>query len=143
MPATQPQESVREILRRLAVKIFGCQPCEWQLDVVEALLRGDDVVCIAPTGAGKTLSFWLILLARPNTIVVVITPLNILGDQNVEKLRKLNIPAVNINGQLEHQELTQRLHVRSQKLHPQLANRPNRRWQADVTASFLLARSWH
>ncbi len=38
---------------------FGVRPCLWQLKVVRAILEGKDVVTIAPTGAGKTLTYWM------------------------------------------------------------------------------------
>ncbi|KAJ7701238.1 hypothetical protein B0H17DRAFT_924702, partial [Mycena rosella] len=43
--------------------------------VAEAILKRDgDVVCISATGSGKTLTFWLPLLFRPNGIQLVISP---------------------------------------------------------------------
>lgn len=65
--------------------------------VARRILQGQDVVCIAPTGAGKTLTFWLPLLHRPEGIVVVITPLNVLGSQNREGLARLGIEAVTVD----------------------------------------------
>ncbi|KAG2039344.1 hypothetical protein BDR03DRAFT_860155 [Suillus americanus] len=66
---------------------FGVHPCLWQLKVAHALLKGDwDVMCIAGTGMGKTLSFWILLLFCINSIQLVITPLNLLGKQNVLSL---------------------------------------------------------
>ncbi|KAI0738168.1 hypothetical protein C8Q80DRAFT_1060062, partial [Daedaleopsis nitida] len=57
-------------------------PYLWQCHAAIALLKGDrDVVCISGTGSGKTLTFWIPLLFRPNGIQVIITPLNILGTQ--------------------------------------------------------------
>ncbi|KAG1762233.1 hypothetical protein EDD22DRAFT_759432, partial [Suillus occidentalis] len=54
-------------------------PCLWQLKLADALLKGDqDIVCIAGTGMGKTLSFWILLLFCNNSIQLVITPLNLL-----------------------------------------------------------------
>ena len=51
---------------------------EWQLDVAECLLLGVDCEVIAATGAGKTLPFVLPLLARPDTIVIILSPLDAL-----------------------------------------------------------------
>ena len=43
--------------------VFGLHPCMWQLKVVEAILkRNRDVISIAGTGMGKTLTFWMPLL---------------------------------------------------------------------------------
>ncbi|KAF8837391.1 hypothetical protein BDN67DRAFT_873341, partial [Paxillus ammoniavirescens] len=41
-----------------------------------------DIVCIAGTGMGKTLTFWLPLLFCLEGIQIVVTPLNQLGQQN-------------------------------------------------------------
>lgn len=80
-----------------AHKFFGYRPCKWQCEVVLAILARKDTICIAPTGAGKTLTFWLPLRFRPDNIVVVIMPLNILGVQNRQKLEKLGISAIAID----------------------------------------------
>ena len=50
------------IIQRYILEVFNKQPCLWQMKVVEAILRGDkDVLCIAGTGMGKTLTFALVL----------------------------------------------------------------------------------
>ena len=51
---------------------------EWQLNVAECVLLGIDCEVIAPTGAGKTLPFVLPLLVRPDTMVIIISPLDAL-----------------------------------------------------------------
>jgi ATP-dependent DNA helicase RecQ len=77
--------------------VFGCRPCLWQLKVVRAILKRDkDVASIAATGSGKTLTFWMPLLFIPDGIQVVVTPLNILGNQNVDSLAKVGISAITI-----------------------------------------------
>ncbi|KAG1906202.1 uncharacterized protein F5891DRAFT_1182425 [Suillus fuscotomentosus] len=79
---------------------FGVRPCLWQLKVAHALLKGDqDVLCIAGTGMGKTLGFWIPLLFRINSIQLVITPLNLLGKQNALSLVKAGIWAIAINAE--------------------------------------------
>ncbi|KAF9220240.1 hypothetical protein BS17DRAFT_351250 [Gyrodon lividus] len=67
-------------IQQHAEEILGVRPCLWQLKVVEALLKQDqDVFCIARTGMGKTLTFWMPLLFRLDGIQIVVTPLNMLG----------------------------------------------------------------
>ncbi|KAG0701802.1 hypothetical protein DFH29DRAFT_757003, partial [Suillus ampliporus] len=67
-------------------------PCLWQLKVARALLQGNhDVLCIAGTGVGKTLGFWIPLLFCVNSIQLVVTPLNLLGKQNATSLAKAGI----------------------------------------------------
>ena len=75
---------------------FHHYPCLWQAKAVEAVLKHDrDVIIIAGTGMGKTLTFWMPLLFFPaGHIQVVITPLNLLGRQNVELLEKASMKAI-------------------------------------------------
>ena len=87
-------------IRDKVQKCFGYRPCLWQIRVVQALLKNDkDVVSIAATGSGKTLTFWMPLLFVPEAIQIVVTPLNILGNQNVETLAKVGIKAISITAQ--------------------------------------------
>ena len=59
-----------------------------------------DVISIAGTGMGKTLTFWMPLLFRPHGIQLVITPLNNLGQQNVQTLEQANIKAILISAKM-------------------------------------------
>lgn len=65
------QEGIKEF--------FGIQPCLWQIHIAQAVLAGDDVVTIAPTGLGKSLTYWIPLRYITNGIIVAITPLKQLG----------------------------------------------------------------
>jgi ATP-dependent DNA helicase RecQ len=77
--------------------LFRHRPCLWQIHVVQALLKNDkDVASIAATGSGKTLTFRMPLLFMPDGIQIVVTPLNILGKQNVDTLAKVGINAVSV-----------------------------------------------
>ncbi|KAI5992437.1 P-loop containing nucleoside triphosphate hydrolase protein [Pisolithus albus] len=80
--------------------VFGVRPCLWQVRVAEEILRGEkDVICMAGTGMGKTLTFWMPLLFRPGGIQIVVTPLNLLGKQNVTSLVKAGIQAISISSE--------------------------------------------
>ncbi|KAM6493489.1 P-loop containing nucleoside triphosphate hydrolase protein [Amanita muscaria] len=46
---------------------------------------------------GKMLTFWMLLLFRPLGVLLVITPLNILGKQNVDTLEKAGIDSIFIS----------------------------------------------
>ena len=82
-------------IRHKAFDVLGKRPCLWQAKVCQAVLEGNrDVISIAGTGMGKTLTFWLPLLFRPKGIQIVVTPLNILGQQNVETLGKVGIQGI-------------------------------------------------
>ncbi|OCH86117.1 P-loop containing nucleoside triphosphate hydrolase protein [Obba rivulosa] len=60
--------------------------------------KQNNVVTIAATGSGKTLSFWIPLLMaledKQDKFIIVVTPLNILGRQNAETLTAAGISAV-------------------------------------------------
>ncbi|KIL58400.1 hypothetical protein M378DRAFT_86566, partial [Amanita muscaria Koide BX008] len=92
--ATQPPSDASTIpsddqIRTKAMAVLGKRPCQWQINVCKASLKGDqDVISVSATGTGKTLTFWLPLLFRPQGIQIVVTPLNILGQQNVDTLSK-------------------------------------------------------
>jgi hypothetical protein len=62
---------------------FNITPCKFQLQCAQAQLDHKDVITIAPMRAGKTLMFWNPLLFNHDGIVVLITALNGLGDQNI------------------------------------------------------------
>ncbi|KAF9804519.1 hypothetical protein IEO21_09343 [Rhodonia placenta] len=80
--------SIEDIRKKTFAKL-GRDPCKWQAEVAREILKGkSDVVCVAPTGAGKTLTFWMPLLFRTDGIQIVVTPLNILGVQNQKELTK-------------------------------------------------------
>jgi superfamily II DNA helicase RecQ len=68
--------------------------------VVEAVLKHNkDIIAIAATGSGKTLTFWMPLLFKKNGIHIVVTPLNILGKQNVNNLAKLGIQGITVTAE--------------------------------------------
>lgn len=100
MPAAPPGASelpTVEEIRRKTLLHFKRRPCLWQCEVTRAILRGDrDVVCISGTGSGKTLTFWMPLLFRPEGIQVIVTPLNILGGQNTKQLADFGVRAIAI-----------------------------------------------
>ena len=62
-------------------QVFGFGPCLWQICVIRAILAGNDVITIAPTGSGKSLTYWMPLLFMKYDITVVVTHLKLLGGQ--------------------------------------------------------------
>ena len=86
-------------IRNKTEQVFGIRLCLWQIQVVQAILKGDrDVVSIAGTGMGKTLTFWMPLLFRPHgSLQIIVTPLNLLGKQNVATLNQAGFKAIFIS----------------------------------------------
>ena len=87
-----------EDLRTLTFAKFGKNPCNFQLEFAQTLLEGRKHVLLqAGCGMGKTLGFWIPLLANPSGILIVVSPLTLLGDQHVDDLRQVGINAVNVD----------------------------------------------
>ena len=79
-------KAVRDDLTALVKKVFnGREPYDWQLDTAEALILSLDSVVIAPTGAGKTLPFVMPALLYPEKIIIIISPLIALQQDQVCK----------------------------------------------------------
>jgi ATP-dependent helicase YprA (DUF1998 family) len=95
----------------------GMVAYEWQIDVSEALLLGLDCSVIAGTGAGKTMPFVMPLFVESEKIMIVISPLNALEEDQVmhfpsegdwmvtfllvkqaSRFKKMGLSAVAVNG---------------------------------------------
>ncbi|MEM9587483.1 MAG: RecQ family ATP-dependent DNA helicase, partial [Planctomycetota bacterium] len=75
-----------------------------QRDVVDAVSGGADVMCVMPTGGGKSLCYQLPSLMRSGTTIVV-SPLIALMKDQVDALERLDIRARLINSSLtSHQQ---------------------------------------
>lgn len=82
-----------------------------QREVIESVLSGKDALAVMPTGGGKSLCYQLPAVCREG-IVVVISPLIALMEDQVGALGELGIPAGFVHsgqGLGEKQELFQRL----------------------------------
>ena len=60
------------------------------------ILEQWDVITIAVTGSGKSLIYWMALLFIKHGIVVLVTPLKLLGEQFVCVLDKNELTAVSM-----------------------------------------------
>lgn len=76
-----------------------------QREVVDAVASGEDVMCVMPTGGGKSLCYQLPSLLKKGTTIVV-SPLIALMKDQVDSLRKLGIQASLINSSLSAAEQT-------------------------------------
>ena len=74
-----------------------------QREVVDAIAAGEDVMCVMPTGGGKSLCYQLPSLARDGTTIVV-SPLIALMKDQVDAMQKLGIKAKLINSSLTSAE---------------------------------------
>ncbi len=74
-----------------------------QEEIVEAVLAGDDVLAVMPTGSGKSLCFQLPALVRRG-LTVVVSPLIALMRDQVAQLGELGIAAAALNSASEGSE---------------------------------------
>jgi superfamily II DNA/RNA helicase len=96
--ADDPSVPSLAALRDLTRSKFRLDACDFQLEFAQAVLEGKKHVLLqAGCGMGKTLGFWIPLLARSSGFLIVVTPLTLLGDQHVENLADAGIRAINID----------------------------------------------
>lgn len=63
-----------------------------QEEIIDSVLSGKDTFALLPTGGGKSLTFQIPALINPGCCLVI-TPLLALMKDQVDRLRKMNIPA--------------------------------------------------
>src|SRR6266487_1186103 len=83
-----------------------------QREVIEDVLRGRDVLCVMPTGAGKSLCYQL-PAAVMKGLTIVVSPLISLMEDQVQQLHDEGIAAVMLNSSLEtadHRQVLRELH---------------------------------
>ncbi|KAG1762510.1 P-loop containing nucleoside triphosphate hydrolase protein [Suillus placidus] len=87
------------IIRDVTQQRFGKRPCLWQIKITQAFIETNrDIVCIAGTSMGKTMTFWMPLLFKPG-LQIIVTPLNQLGRQNVSALAKAGLLSISISSE--------------------------------------------
>ena len=81
----------------LLASVFGYSSFRLhQAAIVEALIEGEDVLALMPTGGGKSLCYQIPSLARKGTGIVV-SPLIALMQDQVDALRELGVKAAFLN----------------------------------------------
>ena len=85
-------------------EIFGFDEFrDGQEAVVASVLAGEDVLCVMPTGAGKSLCYQLPALLRDGVTLVVSPLISLMRDQ-VDSLRKRGVSAAEINSAVPLEE---------------------------------------
>ena len=96
----QRRKAVQDALRG----VFGLQNFRpGQKKATKSLLSGRDLLCVLPTGAGKSLCWQLPAVVHPG-LTVVVSPLIALMTDQVDGLRRKGIPAVALNSLMTPQE---------------------------------------
>lgn len=95
-------------------KYFGYDTLrEGQEELIDALLLGQDVIGIMPTGAGKSICYQIPALMLPG-VTLVISPLISLMIDQVKALNQAGIHAAYINGALTETQITKALDLARQ-----------------------------
>ncbi len=79
-----------------------------QAEVVTAMLEGRDVLSVAPTGSGKSISYWVPAVVGGG-LTLVVSPLIALMKDQVDRLTERGVAATFINSSLERPEQVERL----------------------------------
>ncbi|MDB5352229.1 MAG: ATP-dependent helicase, RecQ family [Planctomycetota bacterium] len=101
---TSPIDLERTLRERFALERFR----PGQREVIEQVLAGKDVLCVMPTGGGKSLCYQLPAL-RLNGVTLVVSPLIALMKDQVDALSARGIRATLINSTLDLAEQNARL----------------------------------
>src|SRR5436305_2426919 len=103
-PAESPIDLERTLRERFELEQFRTG----QREVIEHVLRGQDVLCVMPTGGGKSLCYQLPALLLPG-VTLVISPLIALMKDQVDVLSQRGLRATLINSTLDPAEQRARI----------------------------------
>jgi len=89
-----------EVIREQTQAVFKKSPCLFQIELCRAQLCSQhtlqDIISTASTGSGKTLSFLMPLLFNGGKITIIVTALNLLGEQFGRQLESAGIAGISI-----------------------------------------------
>ena len=75
-----------------------------QREIIDAVLAGRDTLALMPTGGGKSLTYQVPALMNEG-VTIVVTPLIALMKDQVDRLRKLGIPAVAVHSGMDSRKI--------------------------------------
>jgi ATP-dependent DNA helicase RecQ len=101
-----------------------------QQEVIEDVLAGRDVLCVMPTGAGKSLCYQLPAVVQGG-LTIVVSPLISLMEDQVNQLRDEGIPAAVLNSSLSPNIRRQTMSELAQGFEGLLYVAPERFWAGD------------
>jgi ATP-dependent DNA helicase RecQ len=96
-------------ISKILKDVFGLKELRPGQDkTIRALLAGEDVLAIMPTGAGKSLCYQIPALILPGTTIIVSPLLSLMKDQR-EKMADLDLNAFEINSAIPTSEIKNNL----------------------------------
>src|SRR5687768_1494920 len=101
-----------------------------QQEVIEDVMRGRDVLCVMPTGAGKSLCYQL-PASVGGGLTVVVSPLISLMEDQVQQMRDEGIPATLLNSSLSPAMRRQVIHELANGFEGLLYEAPERFFAGD------------
>jgi len=100
---------VTDRAERALREVFGLEAFRpGQAEVVGAMLEGRDVLSVAPTGSGKSISYWVPAVVDGG-LTMVVSPLIALMKDQVDRLTERGVAATFINSSVERPEQVDRL----------------------------------
>lgn len=97
-------------LESILKKYFGFDKfLPGQKEIIEHIIKGENVIAVMPTGGGKSLCFQLPALIS-NKYSIVVSPLIALMKDQIDSLQKKNIPTAYISSNLSYSERNLILH---------------------------------
>src|SRR5256886_15190225 len=94
---------------RVLREVFGLDACRpGQSDAVAAMLAGRDVLSVAPTGSGKSISYWVPAVVDGG-LTLVVSPLIALMKDQVDRLTDRGVAATFVNSSVTSFEQVDRL----------------------------------
>jgi ATP-dependent DNA helicase RecQ len=108
-PAFSQNPGVIADAERALREVFGLDAFRpGQADVVAAMLDGRDVLSVAPTGSGKSISYWVPAVVDGG-LTMVVSPLIALMKDQVDRLTERGVAATFINSSVDRSVQVDRL----------------------------------
>ena len=108
-----PYYATAEVIQRDSEQFWSCRACWWQAEIAELLLwhPKHNLVATAPTGLGKTYTFFLPGLYETGVTFIII-PLKKLGGQHAQNAQDLGFTAINLDAKTISKEVVKAHHNR-------------------------------
>ena len=96
-PMVAEQQNIESKLKSILEKYWGYKEFRpGQEQIIHSIMSGRDTLALMPTGGGKSLTYQVPTLAQDG-LCIIITPLIALMKDQVDRLKRLGIPAVAIH----------------------------------------------